>query len=145
MLKIPVLTFLICSSSAIWGQNDTLKDVPLPRIMDLIYRQRDSSDAIALSDYLTERARLEKDSSAVSWGHYGNYLYRGHPNNLPYLDSLMYSTKGLKNTEGIFALTTNADYYFNEVKDYNKALAFDLKARKLSIETGNVYYIRATT
>ena len=145
MLKIPVLTFLVCCSWQIQGQNDTLKDVPLPRIMDLIYRQRDSAYAIALSDYLTERARLEKDSSAVSWGHYGNFLYRGHPNNLPYLDSLVHSTKGLNNTEEIFGLTMKADYYFNEVKDYKKALALDLAARRLSIETGNEYYIRATT
>ena len=145
MLKIPVLTFLICSSWQMMGQNDTLKDVPLPRIMDLVYRQRDSSDAIALSDYLTERARLEQDSSAVSWGHYGNYLYRSHPNNLPYLDSLVHSTKGLNNIEEIFGLTTNADYYFNEVKDYKKALTLDLEARRLSIETDNEYYIRATT
>ncbi|SDE99797.1 hypothetical protein SAMN05421636_109172 [Pricia antarctica] len=145
MLKIPVLTFLICSSWQIWGQNDTLKDEPLPRIMDFIYRQRDSSDAIALSDYLTERARMEKDSSAVSWGHYGNYLYRSHPNNLPYLDSLEYSTKGLNNTEEIFGLTTNGDHYFYDNNDFTRALAFYLKARRLSIETNNGYYIRATT
>lgn len=145
MQKIPVLIFLICYSWQIRGQNDTLKDVPLPRIMDIIYRQRDSSDAIALSDYLTERARLEKDSSVVSWGHYGNYLYRSHPNNLPYLDSLVHSTKGLNNTEEIFALTTNGDHYFYDNNDFTKALAFYLKARRLSIETNDDYYIKATT
>ena len=119
--------------------------MPLPRVMDFIYQQKDSSKAISISNYLTKRARLENDSSRVSWGHYGNYLYHRQPFNLAYLDSLIYSTKGLKNHEEIFGLITNAEHYFYYNNDFVKALAFYLKARKLSIETKNEYYIRATT
>ncbi|HET8735829.1 MAG TPA: hypothetical protein VFM69_04445, partial [Pricia sp.] len=146
MLKTVVLTFFALSILLqVNGQTDTLKNMPLPRIMDLIYRQKDSSAAIAVSDYLTQRARLEKDSSAVSWGHYGNYLYRDYPNNLPYLDSLIYSTKGLNNSEEIFGLIANGDYYFKNNNEFTTALNYYVQARRLSIETNNEYCISITT
>ncbi|MGB6152928.1 MAG: hypothetical protein WBG48_13175, partial [Pricia sp.] len=47
--------------------------------------------------------------------------------------------------EEIFGLTTNANHYFFNAKDYNKALSFDLKARLLSLKTNNADYIRITT
>ncbi len=146
MLKIPVLIyFIIAFSLQVSGQTDTLKYMPLPRIMDLIYQQKDSADAIAISNYLTERARLVKDSTAVSWGHYGNYLYRSYPDNLPYLDSLIYSTKGLNNTEEIFGLITKADYFFYDRNEFATALTFYLLARELSVETKHKRYIQTTT
>jgi len=146
MKRTQVCIFMIIFISLqLNGQADTLRSKSLASIMELIYVQKDSADAIALSNYLTERARLAKDSSSVSWGHYGNYLFRSPPENLPYLDSLVYSTKGLNNDEELFALTTNANYYFIEAQDYNKALSYDLEARWISLKTKNEYYIRMTT
>ncbi|KKM85420.1 hypothetical protein LCGC14_1289180, partial [marine sediment metagenome] len=146
MIRIPILTYMLITFSLhVSGQTDTLKDIPSPRIMNLIYQQKDSSDAVTLSNYLTRKGRLEKDSSAVSWGHYGNYLYRHYPKNLPFLDSLIYTTKGLNNTEEIFGLIAAGDYYFIDNNDFTTALTFYLKARQLSIETKNEYFVRLTT
>lgn len=142
---IACLYITISISFQVNGQADTLKDRTLPRIMDLIYEQKDSANAIALSDYLTRRARIEKDSSSASWGHYGNYLYRRHPDNLPYLDSLVFSTEGLNNNEEIFGLMTNGDHYFYDLNDFTTALKFYVRARKLSLKTKNDYYHKVTT
>jgi AraC-like DNA-binding protein len=57
----------------------------------------------------------------------------------------VYSTKGLNNTEEIFGLTAVGDYYFLDNNDFTTALGFYIKARQLSIETKNEYFIRATT
>lgn len=112
--------------------------------MDLVYEQTDSTAAITLSDYLKKRARAEKDSAAVSWGHYGNYLFRKYPENVPYLDSLIYSTKGLNTVEEIFGLATNADHYYYW-NDFSKALTYYLKTRQLSLALDNDYYIKYST
>lgn len=145
MINILMRTFALIFTLQICAQTDSLKGLPLPRVMDLIYQQRDSSKAVLISNYLTNRARIEKDSSAVSWGHYGNYINRSYPNNIPFLDSLIYSTKGLNNSEEIFGLITNAEYHFYDNNEFVEALFFYLKARELSIETKNEYYMRTTT
>ena len=127
------------------GQVDTLQNVTISGVMNLIYEQRDSAIAVSLSDYLTQRARFEKDSSAVSWGHYGNYLYRKQPENLPYLDSLIHTTKGLGNNEEIFALFLNGNNSFSELENFAEALDFYIRARDLSLKIGNDNYLQETT
>jgi len=145
MRRISVFAFVLILTLQVCGQTDTLQSLPLPRVMDVIYQQKDSSRAISISNYLTKRARIEKDSAAVSWGHFGNYLYRKHPSNLPFLDSLIFTTKGLNNTEEIFGLITNAEYHFYDKNEFLEALSFYLKARSLSVEIKNEYYVRKTT
>jgi len=141
ILVLMLFCFPLCETFA---QTDTLQDRPLARVMDLIYQQSDSSIAVAISQYLTKRARLEKDSAAVSWGHYGNYLYKKYPNYLPYLDSLIYSTKGLGTIEELFGLLTSANYFYDN-HEYNKALGLYIAARQLSLELNDKNYIKQTT
>lgn len=144
MQKIALYILFFFLSTSVFSQMDTLKNVAFPKIMGLIYEQRDSAVSISISKYLTKEARLQNDSAAVSWGHYGNYLYQKHPSNIKYLDSLIIATKGLKNEEELFAITTNGDYFYS-VNNFNKALSFYLETRKLSIELNNRLYIEYTT